>query len=133
MATRMSERLGEWTPDQAQIDAWAILANDHNPLHVDPAAAARSPYGGTIVHGHLTLAILAEHLRTAVGPDWLAAGDLEQIRFRAPVRPGMRVFIEVDPSVDSLRAGGDCKLTVVNEQGEILVSGNASMEVDQSK
>ena len=43
--------------DQAMIDRFATLTNDHNWLHVDPERAAKSPVGSTIAHGYLTLSL----------------------------------------------------------------------------
>ena len=47
------------TVTQADIDAFAELSGDHQWIHVDPErAAADSPYGTTIAHGNLTLAMV---------------------------------------------------------------------------
>ncbi|MGI4878442.1 MAG: MaoC/PaaZ C-terminal domain-containing protein, partial [Janthinobacterium lividum] len=41
--------------DQARIDAFAEATGDHQFIHVDPVAAAKTPFGTTIAHGFLTL------------------------------------------------------------------------------
>ena len=73
---------------QQTIDAWAKVSGDYNPLHTDPEFAAASRFGGTIAHGHLPLAWFCELLIAWAGTAWLSAGELLDVRFIAPVRPG---------------------------------------------
>ena len=47
-----------WTPTQADFDAFARLSGDDNPIHVDPAFAARTGFGRTVSHGMLIYAKL---------------------------------------------------------------------------
>jgi acyl dehydratase len=50
----------EWQPmTQDVVNQFAALTNDHNYIHVDPERARRTPFGGTIAHGFLTLSLLA--------------------------------------------------------------------------
>src|SRR3972149_2478361 len=72
---------------QAKINEYAEASGDYNLIHIDEAFAAVSPLGGTIAHGMLVLAYLAEMITAAYGERWLAGGRL-QARFRAPTRPG---------------------------------------------
>src|SRR5690606_40979597 len=44
--------------DQARIDAFAAATDDPQWIHVDPTRAAEGPFGTTIAHGYLTLALL---------------------------------------------------------------------------
>src|SRR4029450_884910 len=51
--------VSEWFElSQAKVDAFAELTQDQNFVHVDPERASTTPFGGTIAHGFLTLAIL---------------------------------------------------------------------------
>jgi acyl dehydratase len=81
--------------DQAAIDAFAALTLDHQFIHLDPARAAASSFGGTVAHGFLTLSLLS-HFRGQVVPP--VAGTImsvnygiERLRFVAPVRAGSRI------------------------------------------
>lgn len=54
-------RLGpsEWRPVvQSEVDTFADLTGDHGAIHVDPVYAATTPFGGPIVPGFLTLALV---------------------------------------------------------------------------
>jgi acyl dehydratase len=45
--------------DQPRIDAFAEATEDRQFIHLDPDAAARTPFGGTIAHGFLSLSLLS--------------------------------------------------------------------------
>ena len=81
--------------DQRRIDAFAEVTEDHQFIHVDPAAAAATPFGGTIAHGFLTLSLLSRMAADAMlRPDNIKMGvnyGFEKVRFLAPVRSGSRV------------------------------------------
>src|SRR5882724_9980235 len=82
--------------DQNRIDAFAACTDDRQWIHVDVERARReSPFGGTIAHGYLTLALVAS-LAMEVGlvPADATAGlnyGLDKVRFMSPVRAGARV------------------------------------------
>ena len=55
--------ISPWIPiSQDTIDAFADVTGDHQFIHVDAEKAAKTPFGGTIVHGFLTLSLLATML-----------------------------------------------------------------------
>ena len=50
---------GEWFEiDQERINTFADCTEDHQFIHIDEAAAAQTPFGGTIAHGFLTLSLI---------------------------------------------------------------------------
>src|SRR6185295_10535658 len=81
--------------DQPRIDRFAEVTEDHQFIHVDPAAAAMTPFGGTIAHGFLTLSLLSRMAADAMlRPEGVKMGvnyGFERVRFMAPVRSGKRV------------------------------------------
>jgi len=81
--------------DQQAIDTFADVTGDHQFIHVDPAAAAQTPFGGTVAHGFLTLSLLSQMAaHVMLVPDTTRMGvnyGFEKIRFIAPVRSGKRV------------------------------------------
>jgi len=85
-----------WIPiDQQAIDTFADVTGDHQFIHVDPERAARTPFGGTVAHGFLTLSLLshmAGHVMLVPPTLRMAANyGFDKIRFLAPVRAGRRV------------------------------------------
>jgi acyl dehydratase len=81
--------------DQAMIDAFAEATGDRQFIHVDPVAAAASPFGGTVAHGLLTLSLLpAMASEVLVRPETAKMSvnyGFDRVRFVTPVRSGSRV------------------------------------------
>jgi acyl dehydratase len=81
--------------DQARIDAFAEATEDRQFIHVDPVAAAQTPFGGTIAHGFLSLSLLswmgAEAMLLPEGLKMAVNYGLDRVRFLAPVKAGSRV------------------------------------------
>jgi acyl dehydratase len=97
--------------EQSVIDAFADITGDRNWLHVDPERASReSPYGTTIAHGDLVLALVAS-LRTTllelVGFDLMINRGWRDVDYAAPVRAGTELrATSVIELVESSGVGG---------------------------
>jgi acyl dehydratase len=80
---------------QDRVDAFADATEDRQFIHVDPDAAAKTPFGGTVAHGFLTLSLIsrmgAEAMLVPDGTKMAVNYGLEHVRFLAPVRSGSRV------------------------------------------
>ena len=88
--------LSKWFEiDQARIDAFADATEDWQFIHVDAEAAAKTPFGGTIAHGFLTLSLASAMSYDAVERlDGVVMGvnyGFDKLRFLAPVPAGSRV------------------------------------------
>ena len=115
------------TLSQEKIDRYARASGDFNPIHVDAAFAAQTPFGGTIAHGMLLLAYLSEMLTAAFGRAWLSGGRLK-IRFKGAARPGDVVTAQGQVQrVEGER--GVCSVECLNQQGEVLVAGQAEVKL----
>ncbi|MGF7174694.1 MaoC family dehydratase [Azospirillum doebereinerae] len=82
--------------DQARIDSFADVIDDHQFIHVDPERARRdSPFGGTIAHGFLSLSLLTAMgegvLPEIAGQAMVINYGFDRVRFLAPVKSGARV------------------------------------------
>jgi len=81
--------------DQARIDEFADATDDHQFIHVDPEAAAKTQFGGTIAHGFLTLSLLSRMAADAMlvpeGVKLAVNYGFDRVRFLAPVKSGKRV------------------------------------------
>ena len=111
---------------QEQIGRYADATGDHNPIHVDEAFARATPFGGTIAHGMLVLASIAEMMAAAFGEAWLTGGSL-RVRFRAPARPGDTITARAQPQ--AARAGVTFVYAVEcrSQRDELLISGTAEV------
>jgi acyl dehydratase len=93
-AAAKGEHLGysEWhAVTQAQIDKFADATGDHQWIHVDQERAAQGPFGSTIAHGYLTLALLPTLVSEICRIDGLTMGvnyGLDRVRFPGPVLSG---------------------------------------------
>jgi 3-hydroxybutyryl-CoA dehydratase len=110
---------------QEQLHAYADASGDHNPIHVDPAFAATTPFGGTIAHGMLVLALIGEMMHAAYGERWLREGKLK-VRFKAPTRPGSTVTASAEAAKQSGEAI-EHAVQCVNDAGDVLIEGRASV------
>lgn len=106
----------EWfLVDQQRVDDFADVTLDHQYIHVDPAAAAGTPFGGTIVHGFLTTSLLV-HLAAGltVAPDNMVMGlnyGFNKLRYLSPVPVGSEIRAHVKVADISERSPGQYLLT----------------------
>jgi acyl dehydratase len=86
-----------WLPvEQGLIDRFADCTGDRQWIHVDPERARReSPFGSTIAHGYLLLALVArfgfELGLFPQGAGQVVNYGLDRVRFLTPVKTGSRV------------------------------------------
>jgi acyl dehydratase len=85
----------EWREmTQDRVDAFADVTEDHNFIHVDPARASQTPFGGTIAHGYLTVSLLPVFMMEIYRVENLTMGinyGLDRVRFPAPVPVGSKI------------------------------------------
>ena len=91
----------DWvTVTQEQIDAFAEATGDHQWIHVDVERARReSPYGQTIAHGYLTLALVPALLPKILTVDDVSLAvnyGIEKMRLPAPVPAGGRIRMSAE-------------------------------------
>jgi acyl dehydratase len=89
--------VSDWTLiDQQKIEAFAECTGDRQWMHLDAVRClTKSPFGEPVAHGFLSMGILARALAELGGVPPDASGAINvavnNVRFRAPVRAGMRV------------------------------------------
>ena len=85
----------EWTEiTQESVNLFADATGDHQWIHVDPEKAKDGPFGGTIVHGFLTLSLLPKfgwEIYTVSGMAMMINYGLNKVRFPAVVPVGSKV------------------------------------------
>ena len=93
----VGEELGptEWlTITQDRVDQFADATGDHQWIHVDRDRANRSPFGGTIAHGYLTLALIPLFASQLFHLDTMGTKlnyGVNKVRFPAPVPVGSSI------------------------------------------
>jgi acyl dehydratase len=120
--------LGPVTITEAEIVEFAQRF-DPQPFHVDPAAAAQTPFGGLIASGWHTTAIFMSMFVRAVLLDSASLGSpgVEEIRWTAPVRPGdtlrgRTIVTDVRPSgTNPTRGTVFTTNEVVNQDGVVVL------------
>ena len=127
--SRIGEEVGvsDWlTIDQHRIDEFAEATEDRQFIHVDPARAAETPFGGTVAHGFLTLSLLSRMSSDVMGaPEGVMMAvnyGFDRVRFLAPVPAGSRVR-------------GRFVLADIDERapGQLLVQHHVTVEIDGSE
>ena len=110
----------EWMEiDQARIDRFADATGDHQWIHVDPDQAATGPFGATIAHGYLTLALTNQFLPEIVRVDGISMGinyGVNKVRFPQPVVVGSRLRASaVLTSAEEIDGGVQAVITITVE------------------
>lgn len=115
MQARLGKEIGvtDWvTVDQARIDAFADVTEDHQWIHVDPERAKDTPFGATIAHGFLTLSLASkfayEVLPVAEGQSMGINYGFNRLRFLNPVVVGDRLRGRF--TLNSIEKKGDTRL-----------------------
>ena len=107
------------------IELFSEISGDFNPLHYDESYVDASPFGGVVVQGGVSTAILnavvAQHLP---GPGSVFLNLT--LDFRAPVRPGDTITGEVEVvEVRSDKPITRCRMSVTRDDGVTAVEGTA--------
>lgn len=115
--------------EASDLDSFAHLSGDHNPLHIDAEYARRQGFRGRVAHGMLISAYLSRVLGTELpGPGvfWLS----QQTRFLLPVYPGdeIQIVVRVAHKSDALRTLV-LETVVKNERDETVLHGEAKVMV----
>lgn len=82
------------TVDQEQITDFAAITDDEQWIHVDQHRAAHVPFGSTIAHGYLLLALVPSLLAEVFRIDSMTMVvnyGLDRVRFPSPVPSGSRI------------------------------------------
>ena len=113
--------------NRAAIRRYADITQDYNPIHLDPDFAAKTPMGGIIAHGMLSLSLIWQSLAETLGAQRIANAAMD-IRFVKPVREDDWVI------AGGQLAGTDSTYEVwVRAEGsgrsELVISGTVTFDV----
>jgi acyl dehydratase len=120
----------------ADVDQFAAISGDFDPIHVDEAHARTTPFGRRIAHGILSMALLStvSAMMSARARERGSRGTsvsmgYDRIRFLKPVFAGDMLtarytIVELDAATRRSRA----KVEVVKGDGELAVVGEHLMK-----
>ena len=114
--------------DAGVIDAFAAVSGDTNPVHLDAAYAATTPFGERIAHGMLA----AAYISAVLGVKLPGAGAVylsQSLRFRRPVKIGDPVTAKVTVKALDAAKGHATLETVCLVGGKTVVDGEALVMV----
>lgn len=116
----------------ADIEEFAHLTGDENPLHMDDAFASRQLFRGRVAHGLLSLSVtLGLWFRAGLFDGWIVVFlGIDKLRFVRPVRPGDSLTSEVKIVAREPSARGDrveLENTTLNGAGEPVLSFSARL------
>lgn len=89
----------DWTPTQAEFDAFAAVSGDDNPIHTDPGFSARTRFGRTVSHGMLIYA----RLWAMLGAAWPGrAARTTTMMFPNPAYAGEALRLRIQETPEGL-------------------------------
>lgn len=124
------------TFSEADLSFFCAISGDFDPLHVNEAYAATTPFGRRIVHGLAILSLLsaaeAEISRRAIAsgsPRRPVSLGYDRVRFLSPVFIGDTLtarytLAELDPATS--RTIGEC--AIVNQEGTLCLAARHIMK-----
>lgn len=115
------------TVTMEDIRLFAAASGDHNPLHLDPAYAASTRFGGCIAHGMFSGGLISAVLAMQMpGPGTIYLG--QSLTFRLPVKVGDTLTVRLtvaDKQPRRRQVTLDC--LVLNQDGKTVVTGTAEV------
>ncbi|MEP7290713.1 MAG: MaoC family dehydratase [Chloroflexota bacterium] len=113
------------TMTDADVQDFARASGDSNPVHLDDAYAATTPFGRRIAHGMLTGSLIS----AVLGNDLPGHGTIylgQEFRFKAPVFVGDTVTatVEVTAYREDKRIA-TLRTTCTNQDGVLVIEGQA--------
>ena len=111
----------------ADIEAFAEVTGDHNPIHLDETFAKTTRFGRRIAHGMLTASLISSVLANKLpGEGSVYLG--QSLQFVAPVFPGDEVTARVNvKQVRDDKPILKLETICVNQRGETVIRGEATV------
>lgn len=112
------------TITEADIVLFAGASGDNNAVHINEEFAQTTPFKGRIAHGMLTASVISAAIAGRLpGPGTIYLG--QNLRFKAPVRPGDTVHAKVTVKEVMLEKRRVILDTVCTVQDKVVIEGDA--------
>ncbi|MDB2643045.1 MaoC family dehydratase [Luminiphilus sp.] len=110
-----------------EVEAFAAISGDHNPLHLDPDYAATTAFGECIAHGMLTGALISAAIAMQLpGPGSVYLS--QSLQFKAPVFLGDTLTVTLTViSKHAKRPWITLQCQVDNQDGKAVAKGEAQV------
>ncbi len=112
---------------QANVDSFAQISGDNNPIHINAEYASKSIFGRCIVHGFFAGAVFSK----VFGTQWPGEGTIylyQEMKFMSPV------FVEQDYNavfevveLNEVKHRGTIKCTLQDADGKVAIAGTAKL------
>ena len=113
------------TVTEGDVRLFAASSGDNNPVHLDHDYAEHSRFGGVIAHGMYSGVLISRMLGTQFpGPGTIYLS--QTLNFRAPVRPGDRLTVNVEViALHEHKPVATLACTVINQNDELVTDGES--------
>jgi 3-hydroxybutyryl-CoA dehydratase len=116
------------TITEADIVLFARASGDNNAIHINEEFAQATPFKGRIAHGMLTASVISAAIAGRLpGPGTVYLG--QNLRFKAPVRPGDTVQATVTVKELVAEKRRVALTTVCTVKGKVVIEGDALVMV----
>ncbi|MNE59413.1 Acyl dehydratase [Pseudomonas linyingensis] len=120
------------TVEERDIQLFAEVSGDRNPVHLDAEYAATTQFKERIAHGMLTGALISAAIAcTLPGPGTIYLG--QNLRFTRPVKLGDALTVELEVLEKLPKNRVRIATRVLNQQGKSVVDGEAEVMAPQDK
>ncbi len=122
----VASKASDWfTVKQEQIDQFADCTLDHQFIHINPEAAAKTAFGSTIAHGFLSLSMLshfAESFGTLIDGVYMGVNyGFDKVRFISPVKVNSKI-----------RGTATLVEAVEKKPGQFMLTTEVAVEIEGS-
>ncbi|MCY4045005.1 MAG: MaoC/PaaZ C-terminal domain-containing protein [Cellvibrionales bacterium] len=109
------------------IQLFAKVSGDVNPVHLDDEFAKTTPFGAVIAHGMYTGALVSAALAIELpGPGTIYMG--QELKFKAPVFIGDTITVNLSVShIREEKAIVTLDCTCTNQDGKVVAAGTATV------
>lgn len=113
------------------VAGFVQVSGDTNPLHSDPAYAARTRFKRPIAHGMISAGFISAALATKLAPRNVVVYLSQSLQFRAPVYIGDTLTVTCTvKAVDPARSRATVETIVANQDGTQVIRGEAGVLVE---
>ncbi len=112
--------------EEVDIEMFAAVTGDFNPVHMDEAAAAKTRFGGRIAHGMISAGLISAAIASRLpGEGSIYLG--QTLKFTAPVRIGDTITVSLCVLELMTKKRVRLSTTCRNQNAEIVVEGEATI------